>query len=286
MGETEAEPASFFDSLEMVEGAVKTPYLMTIYGIAGSGKSNLAKYAEDPFFIPMEDGALGISGAKKFPKIAENIDQVFDMVKWVVRNKAAKTIVFDSLGAFQDMAYIQTIKENPTTGSSDNPKIVKCIQDYDYHGGYGLAMKHWNRLFSTVRILHKKGINVIFICHSQLKNEKSVTGESFKKIGMNVQNPNNGDAQGLIQRESHHVLFMEVSEQTEKLGTGNRARLVPKAGRPDIMVHVRPNNAFFAKVREKEAGSLPSFFMINSRDQSTYDQSSKALMDAVINAAV
>lgn len=263
----------------MVEGAIKAPYFGIIYGSGGIGKSWLASYADDPYFLPLEAGT-NLIPAKKFNVKPTDISQVFDMVKWFIRNPTScKTVIIDSGGFFQSLAYDDVIKEKPTTGG-DNPKPVKGIGCYGYHAGYAYAMPYWERLLKGIDILQSKGMNVILITHSQLKNAKTDGGETYKITDFALQSSSNGDVCELLRRRSDWCLFMQSTAKTGKRkgGFGGSTTVAMNGSRPEVIVSTRATSSFFAKVRAIDESKVEDYYEIDPDD---IDGSSRKIFEDI-----
>ena len=271
---------SFLDSLEVIDGVIDEPYSMIIYGQGGAGKSFLASYSEDPMYIGLESG-VNLMPAKKFNVKPKNIDEFFEMIKWFIKNPTqAKTVVIDSMGFFQSMVYADIMIKNPTTGGKD-PKPVSGIVDYPYHSGYAMALPYWERLMTAIGILKGRGMNVIMITHSQLKNATTESGDSYKVTDFALQSPNNGDVCELLRRTVEFCLYVESTAKTiKKKGFASNSTTVPLSGtRPDVTVYTRATSRFFAKTRCIDETKVPDYFMI---DPSDMDGSSKEIFDTLI----
>ena len=100
---------SFMDSLHVSSESIKGPFFMIVTGLANVGKTGLCLSAPDPFFVSLESGTDWIPAPKfvdgnKKPIIPKNVDQFFDMLKWLLNknnrerlDKPVKTVVIDSL---------------------------------------------------------------------------------------------------------------------------------------------------------------------------------------------
>ena len=271
--------SGFADSLSVIDGVVDAPYCMGIYGKGGVGKSHLAAYTEDPFYVAMEHGTNLIK-AKKFNVHPKSVDEVFEMVRWLLKNPDGfKTVVFDSLGFFQSMVYADVMLKNPTTGGS-NPQPATSIASYGYHSGYAMALPYFEKLLVGIDALQAKGKNVVLITHSQLKNVTNESGESYKITDFALQSPNNGDVSELLRRRLDVCLYMESTARTvkKKSNYGN-ATTVPLVGsRPEVTIYTRATSSFFAKVRSQDESKIHDYYSIDPND---LDGSSKAIIDAV-----
>lgn len=255
----------FMESLEVIDGHVDEPYFGVIYGAGGCGKSWLASYAEDAFFIPIEAGT-NLIPAKKFNKRPANAGQFFQMMKWLIKNPdSAKTVIIDSAGFLQTIFYADVIANNPTEGD----KVIKSIGEYGYHRGYALVMPLWERMLAGIDALQAKGINVILITHSTLKTETTEGGDSYKRHDFALQNSNNGDVCELLRRRSDWVLYMESKVKTRKVANefGGKAKTVAIAGsRPTVIVHTRATSSFYAKVRARDENTIEDSYEIDPKN--------------------
>ncbi len=260
---------------EIVDGNIDAPYCMGIYGAGGSGKTWLSSYAEDPMIIPLESGANHVP-VKKFKTKPKDIDQVFEMVRYIIKNpNICKTVVFDSLGYFQSMVYADIMKKHPTTGGAD-PKPVTGISDYAFHKGYSMALPYFEKLLVAIDALQEKDLNVILITHSQQKNTQTESGDSFKIIDFALQSSNNGDVCELLRRRLDVCLYMQSVARTgkKKGGFGGSTTVAMVGSRPEVLVHTRASSTFFAKVRTANESEVETTYVI---DPDNIDESSRKI---------
>jgi len=254
-------------TFNIISGAVKEPYLGIIYGSGGVGKTGLASYAEDPLYLPLEAGTNWIN-AKKFDKRPKNIDEFFEMMRFVIANPTScKTAIIDSMGFFETLSYADILIKNPTTGG-DNPKPINDISGYGFGHGYAMAMGYWQKLLKGVDALQSKGINVILITHSHLISVQTASGDSYKMHGMALQKFGQSDVPELLRRRSDWCLFMQSTAKTAKIKNqyGGSKTVAMAGSRPQVIVHTRATSSFFAKVRAEDETKVQDYYEINPND--------------------
>lgn len=261
---------------EIIDGAQKAPYLGILYGAGGTGKSWLASYAEEPLFLSIEPGT-NLIPAKKIKTRPTNIEQVFDMMRYVLKNQPCKTLVLDSLGFLEPMIYADVIEKNPTT-EGKSPKPVLSIADYGFGRGYAKAMDYWQKLLKGVDALNDKGISVIAITHSHYKNIPTEDGETYKFTDMALQSFGDYSVPELLKRRADWVLYVEskVKTRTVKNKFGGE-KVIPFGQEPSLLVHTRATSQFFAKIRAADMNAVEDYYEINPREPETY----KALFEAI-----
>ena len=268
------------DLFEVVDGNIDAPYCMGIYGNGGVGKTWLSSYADDPMIIPLESGANHVP-CKKFKSRPKNVDEVFEMVRHIIKNPTiCKTVVFDSAGYYQSMSYADIMKKHPTTGGND-PKPVSGISDYPFHKGYAMALPYFEKLLVAIDALQAKGLNVIIITHSALKNAQTEGGDSYKVTDFALQSSSNGDVCELLRRRLDVCLYMQSMARTgkKKGGFGGSTTVAMVGSRPEVLVHTRATSSYFAKVRTANETEVEDTYVIDPDD---IDGSSRAIFKAVV----
>jgi len=69
----EACQMSFLDDINETNETIKSPWFGVLYGPPGCGKSELSKYAPNPFYLALEKGVEKIQGVGKFIDSSGNL---------------------------------------------------------------------------------------------------------------------------------------------------------------------------------------------------------------------
>ena len=248
---------SFLDEIKVSSAPINSPYFLTIYGDGGIGKSGLCLSARDPFYVSIDPyGAdwipapkfIGNDGKVYFPKTSE---ELLDMTKLLLKKsfvdsleKPVGTVIIDGLGFAQRLFYKDIVEKNPFTTTKE-PKKVESIVDLGYDG-QGMVMQYWERLLNMVHPFKKRGINVIFITHSIKVNDTSPSGDTYKRIDMELQAYGNHNVPGLLKKECDAIYYMSGEVNTI---TKNRKTSADGRNTSQLMVSTRQTSLFYAKTR-------------------------------------
>lgn len=293
----EQQPLSFMDSLEVSSGSISRPTLGVIYSVAGQGKTGLCLYAENPFFVALENGVDWLpEPAQKFTKnvngkrvtiVPRSVDQVWDMLKWLMKSDntaklphPVKTVVIDSLGFFEALNELDVVQKHPVTQGKD-PKSVNCIADLNYDGRV-YAMDNWKKLLTVCRLMMDKcGYNVILVAHANRFNVTSESGDSYKVIDMDLMKYGNCDVPALIKKDADWCAFLSSEVNTIKRGEGQRAKTIASGKTlSESVLHVRATSLFYAKVRSTNEANIPDSFYFNYENRESVAKEFFRLMNS------
>jgi hypothetical protein len=270
---------SFLEGFDITEQAISGPYFGIIYGPPGVGKTFLSSFAEKAFIIPLEKGAEKVTGAAKPIKNGEihiigSEDEFYSMLQQFVKHEHPyKTVIVDG-GMFLDKLSIEKIiAEEPEKVKKDGTvKKVQSIADFDFGEGYAkLVAVYERRFFTALKFLHKKGINVILIAHSRDKTTVDDNGNEYKCHNIDMAQFGMYSVPNLLSAKADWVLFMQSTRSTnQKL---NAFKVVKSYADnqmpPEIVVHTRAGNGFFAKVRTEKIDNVQDSYTIDIRDPAT-----------------
>lgn len=188
--------------MTILENAKKSsntrPFIMTLFGSAGSGKTSLACEFPDAFMIqtrgesvprdvpsdripdqlpPIGSKQTEVNGVKIWDE-SELFDQLMALVK---EDHKYKTIIFDSVTGAEDLFVDNILSVQP-----DRQKTMNAAGS-----GYGsawdtVAGKH-GRIKKAAEILRdKKGMNVIFLCHAEVERVDPPDAAPYTKYNLQL----------------------------------------------------------------------------------------------------
>jgi len=273
---------SFLDGFEISEESISGPYFGMISGPPGVGKTFLAANAEKPFYIALEKGVEKVTGVGKQIKdgrvhIIGSEDEFYQTLQQFVKHDHPyKTIVIDS-GMFLDKLCIEKIlKETPEVSKKDGTvKKINSIADYDFGVGYAqLVAVYEKRFFTALTHLHRKGLNVILITHTRLKNAVDDNGNEFKKHGIDLAEFGVYSVPNLLTAKADWCLFMQstITSAAKRNNFGTVKHHADSIMAPEIVVHTRAGNGFFAKVRTENIENVQDSYIIDVRNPETSKQ--------------
>lgn len=150
-----------FDPVD-VQGIV-----MVLYGDYGIGKTSLAFTAEGPFLEDYDEGVRRCVKKKRYLKIAKWEDAVDFHKSQDFENLGIKTLIIDTAGTMLDNYIAQYVIKADTKNARNGGEI--SLQ------GYGAMKSVFNQFVNMVK---SKGIDLIFVCHTEAQKE----GDNIKFI--------------------------------------------------------------------------------------------------------
>jgi hypothetical protein len=210
-------------ALESIQtGKRETPYKILLYSQEGLGKTSFASKAPDPIFIDVESGTDELDVAR-FPKPESFADVMEALRILATTSHPYKTVVLDTADALEPLIFADVIASN---GKPD----VKSIEDVGggYGRGYVAALERWRVLLAALDALHVKGMNVIVLAHTGVKNFKSpeVALDAYDRYELKISGKG---ASALLKEWPKAVLFgkydvatTEKDGRTKGVSTGRR----------------------------------------------------------------
>ena len=170
-----------------------------------------------------------------------------------------KTFILDSLDWLEPLVHQATCQNLQ----------VKNIEDVGYGKGYIHADDLWREIMAGLDSLrHTKGMTIVCIAHSEIKNHTPPDGDPFDRYQMRIHKR----PFALWQEWADMVLFCNYKRHLVKQGNSNDKKRAEGSGERVIYTQERP--AFLAKNR----WNLPEEIFIGK------DQSWFAFHDALANA--
>lgn len=143
---------------QVTNGKINKPYLITLFGAGGVGKSSFAADAPNVIFACTEDGTNQLN-INRFPKI-DTYEKMMEAISSLTETKHDyKTFVIDSLDHLEPLLQRWVCQKNKWNS----------LDDGAYGKGFSEANLAWYSFFQSIKTLREK-MNVILICHSQIKS--------------------------------------------------------------------------------------------------------------------
>jgi len=208
--------------MQIVRGKLDRPWRVTIYGCEGLGKSTLASNTPAPIFIGAEDGTSQLDVARlEEPRLWED---VLKCVEELHNDHEFKTVVLDTLDWAEPLVHDWVCRNVP----GEKGKKCSNIEDYGYGKGYIHAGSVWHGFLKRLDVLRsKKGMNVMLVAHSHVKNFKNPEGDDYDRFEMKLRQA----SAGLIKEWSDAVLFanyetLTLEQDGRKKGIADGSRVV------------------------------------------------------------
>ena len=147
-----------------------------IYGEPKVGKSYFGAQIPNHVFLNLENGLEHLKGANKLP-YTDNYDDVKLMLKELENcEHPFKTLVVDSADVLENLIKKWIVKQQ-------NNSSWKDVADIPFGRGYPLLLTETRNVidqFEKLRI--KRGMNIVFICHSEVKKMQPPVGAEYTYI--------------------------------------------------------------------------------------------------------
>ena len=187
----------------------RAPRIMMI-GVEGVGKSTAGASMPNPVFICGESGLVGPQFAEIPSFTPENWGEILQFLDELSQNKGDfKTIVIDTLDWVEPMLYSHVCTKNGH----------KNIEDFGYGKGYVVAQQEARQLLMRLDRLNMEGINVLLLCHSQIKTVNNPVGDNYDHFESKL----NAKISGIFREWCDCVLFAQFDMYTRKDGMRSKA---------------------------------------------------------------
>ena len=187
----------------------RAPRIMMI-GVEGVGKSTAGASMPNPVFICGESGLVGPQFAEIPSFTPENWGEILQFLDELSQNKGDfKTIVIDTLDWVEPMLYSHVCSKNGH----------KNIEDFGYGKGYVVAQQEARQLLMRLDRLNMEGMNVLLLCHSQIKTVNNPVGDNYDHFESKL----NAKISGIFREWCDCVLFAQFDMYTRKDGMRSKA---------------------------------------------------------------
>lgn len=226
----------------LVKGRQERPLRVVLYGVEGIGKSTFAADMPAPVFIGAEDGTSQLD-VTRFPTPRTWGDVLEALRVLGTEEHDFQTVVLDTLDWMEPLIWADVCA---------NAK-VQSIEDVGggYGKGYTAALDTWRTFLAYLdRLRDKRGMHVILLAHSHIKNFKNPEGADFDRYELKL----NLKASGLVKEWADVVLFANHETFAQEDKRAKRARGVSTGAR---LIYTTRTAAFDAKNRHNLPEELP-----------------------------
>lgn len=215
--------------LEQVHrGRRRLPRRVSLYGVQGVGKSTWGAQADDPIFIPTEDGLDDIDCAK-FPKITTFEQAIGALSELYSEQHDYRTVVVDALDSLEQLIWTEVCRKH----------CVSNIEKIGYGKGYIYAIDLWRDFLDGLNALRlDRGMMIILIAHAKIEKFQDPEADSYDRYMMRLHK----FAAALVQEWSDEVLFATYKVYTKSTeegfgrtvtrGVGTAGRILRTTERP------------------------------------------------------
>jgi len=159
----------------IVKGPVASPIRVVLYGPPGIGKSTFASNASRPIFLCAEDGTNELDVARLKPETWEELFEAVAMLGAEEHEYA--TLVIDTLDWAEQLCW-RSICARERKNS---------IEALGFGKGFVIAHEEFRRLAAALdRLREQKGMAIVLLAHSWIKNFRNPEGEDFDRYEMKL----------------------------------------------------------------------------------------------------
>lgn len=240
--------------LEQISNQQKPQGLrVMIYGEPKVGKSYFGAQIPNHVFLNLENGLEHIAGATKLPYTDDYmvVKQMLDELEKGQHN--FKTLVVDSADVLENLI------KKWVVGLQNNSNI-RDIADIAYGRGYPLLLTETRKLIEQFeRLRTKRGMNLVFICHSEVKKMQPPVGNEYTYIAPSLYaKTTQGDSTLKIYSDYVDIIgyctFKTIVQQTST-GFGSRGQAI---GTGERVLHLdAANPAYIAGSRYPMPAEIP-----------------------------
>lgn len=224
-----------------------------IYGEPKVGKSYFGAQIPNHLFLNLENGLEHIKGATKLPYTDDYmvVKQMLNELENGQHN--FKTLVVDSADVLENLI------KKWIVGLQNNTNI-RDIADIAYGRGYPLLLTETRKLIEQFeRLRTNRGMNIVFICHSEVKKMQPPVGNEYTYIAPSLYaKTTQGDSTLKIYSDYVDIIgyctFKTIVQQTST-GFGSRGQAI---GTGERVLHLdAANPAYIAGSRYPMPAEIP-----------------------------
>lgn len=169
--------------LQQAEKPKDKPIVCTILGDPGIGKTSFASTFPSPVVIRAEDGVHGVPESHRpdaLPVIKDVDDLWSQFTALIKENHSYKTVVIDSITQLEELFIKHIVESDPK-----KPKSINQAQG-GYGAGYRAVADMHQRVRKAAGSLVDRGINVVFIAHSDTNKIDPPDGDSYTRYDLRL----------------------------------------------------------------------------------------------------
>ena len=158
---------------------------MLLHAVEGWGKTSTGAFAPDPLLLMAkgETGYLTLYGAGLVPSVpclsVEKWDQLLTALDQVAAERPCQTLVLDALAGFERLCHEWVCARD--FGGDWGERGFASFQK-----GYWRAVQDWCGMLARLDAVHRVGITVLFLAHTQVKRFSNPLGADYDRYCPNV----------------------------------------------------------------------------------------------------
>ena len=219
------------------------PPRITIFGVAGIGKTTLGASAPNPVFIQTEDGLSSID-APSFG-ILRTFEEVLEAIgSLAMEAHDYRTVTLDSLDWLEPIIAAYTSAQNGWAN----------LETPGYGKGYVAALENWRLLFDGLNTLRdERDMTVVMIAHSKIVKFESPETDPYSRYVMKMHDR----VTALVMEHSDVVGFANYRTLVTKSDAGFGKKVARGVGSGERLLHLEERPSFTAKHRYNLPDTIP-----------------------------
>lgn len=228
---------------QVQRGCVNVPRRTLLYGTHGIGKSTFGAMAEQPIFVPTEDGLANID-CERFPLAGSCAEVMHALAALYTEEHAYRTVIIDSADWLERLIFARVCQD----------RNVESIEDIPYGKGYVFALTHWREVLAALDALRRdRGMQVMLVAHAQIEKFANPETDTYDRYSPRLQKL----ASALVQEWCDEVLFATYRIHTKTVSEGFDRKRVQGIGSGERIIRTTERPAHVAKNRLNLPDELP-----------------------------
>ncbi len=233
-----------FNLGSIIRSSKPKPPKMTIFGVAGIGKTTFATSAPNPIVIRTEDGLSGID-VPTFPELIKTYDDIMEAIG-VLYNEDHdfKTVVIDSLDWLEPIVAMHVCKVN----------LWPNLEHPGYGKGYIATLESWREIMDGLNALRdERDMAIIMTAHSQIAKFDAPDTESYSRYVLKLHRL----VAALVLEGSDVVGFANYRTSIVKADAGFGKKNSRGVGAGERQLHLEERPGYIAKQRYNCPETIP-----------------------------
>jgi len=224
-----------------------------IYGEPKVGKSYFGAQIPNHVFLNLENGLEHLKGANKLPYTDDYLTVKAMLKELEEQEHSFKTLVVDSADVLESLIKKWIVK-------LQNNSNIRDVADIAFGRGYPLLLTETRQLIEQFeRLRTKRGMNIVFICHSEVKKMQPPIGNEYTYIAPSLYaKTTQGDSTLKIYSDYVDIIgycTFKTIVQTQSTGFGSRGQAI---GTGERILHLdAANPAYIAGSRYPMPAEIP-----------------------------